>query len=239
MRLYSANYHPSRRSSVLTLVVFLCAPALAAQNSGDVVVAKAGLSFSITADWSAAESPEDEAQPPVSYWVRAPVLLDGKPYQAELAIRVTPIEPAAELLDLTVAALKNAPFQTTLGAAECLKCVTALLPRPGIVWLDGVGPTKRFAAALSYKDWPDCELGSPTEYHGSCIFERIQAVELNVEPSWVFRFDKDTAPTAVDTVAALMLVEQTLVVVSFSYPLALRDQLTREVFTIIASMRRL
>ena len=140
---------------------------------------------------------------------------------------------------LTQDTLAEAAFATTLGSVQCLKCVTAILPRPGAVWLPRRGPTKAFVTALSYEDWPDCEVGGLADYHGSCLSQSVNAVGLSIEPSWVFRFHTDGTAGPLEVVLINLIVDQRLVVISFRYLPAMRHRLNDKIFAIIESIRLL
>lgn len=203
-------------------------------------MAQAGLAFTITDDWvyESAESASPTSRV-TQRWRYDSTAHQGGPNPPEITAWTTPLEDEADLLELTQGSLRSLPFATSLGKVECLKCVTALLPRPGAVWLPRLGPTKAFVAALSYKDWPDCEVGGLADYHGTCLFERVNSVDLSIDPSWVFRFQKDAAATAMEVIVIHLIVAQSLVVISFWYPLEIQQRLTDEIFAIIKSIRLL
>lgn len=220
----------------LILLIALCLsfPALAKE----AVVAEAGLSFSMAEDWfHEIETTTTGTGRLVQHWVHKPLSYQGQRYMPEITAWTVPLKDDSELVDLTKDTLSRAPFETTIEAVGCLKCVPALLPRQGSIWLSRVGPTKAFTAAISHKDWPDCELGNVADYHGSCIFKRINSVGLSIEPSLVFRFQKDVESKTVDVIVISLIIDQRLVVIAFWYPLAMREQLADEIFSIIRSFR--
>lgn len=225
---------PSCCSLILLLAVCLTFPALAKE----VVVTEAGLSFSLADDWfyqvEQSTTPQGRL---VQRWVHEPMSYQGQRYVPEITVWAVPLKDDAELVDLTKDTLSRPPFETRLGVAECLKCVTAFLPRQGAMWLPLIGPTKAFAPAISYKDWSDCQPGNVADYHGSCIFERVNSVGLSIEPSWVFRFQKVVESEEMDVIVINLLVDNKLVVISFWYPRAMREQLTAEIFSVIKSIR--
>ncbi len=232
--LFRNGTRPKGCSLVLILAVCLTFPALAKE----AVLSEVGLSFNIAQDWfhDVEESTTSRGRL-VQRWGHKPLLYGGKRYMPEIIVWAVPLKDDAELLDLTKDTLDKPPFETRLGVAECLKCVTAFLPRRGTVWLPRVGPTKAFAPAISYKDWVDCEPGKVADYHGSCIFERVNSVSLNVEPSWVFRFQKKVESEEMDVIVINLISDNKLVVMSFWYPRAMREQLTTEICSAITSIR--
>ncbi len=60
---------------------------------------------------------------------------------------------------------------------------------------------------------------------------------MSIEPSWVFRFQKDVEAKSLEVIVINLVSDQRLVVISFWYPRALREQLTDEIFSIIKSIR--
>ena len=222
------------RIPALFLGFCLTFPALAKE----AVIADADLVFVITDSWSAdaAEHKTPDGLP-IQRWLHTPVVDRGQRHYPRITAWTVPIEADTELVDLTNATLSQMPFETNLGAAQCLKCVTAILPRPGSVWIPQTGPTKAFTAAVSYKDWPDCEVGTLADYHGTCMIARVNSVNLTVEPSWAFRLQTNLGGKQMDVVFINLIANQRLVVISFWYPVVLRQRLTDEIFATIESIR--
>jgi hypothetical protein len=164
-------------SLILLLAMCLGLPVLAKE----AVVAEVGLSFTIADDWI--HEIEEATTPtgrPVRHWVRRPLSYRGQRTVPRITVWTVPVEDSSELVDLTVDTLSRPPFETTLGVVECLKCVTARLPRQGAIWLPRIGPTKAFAGALSHQDWPDCQLGKVADYHAGFRLQELLGVNQTV-----------------------------------------------------------
>lgn len=194
----------------------------------EVVVEEAGLSMVLPAAWVAKnEKSKIPTGQLVQRWIRSPVAVGTFTASPGLIAVTTPVAKDAKLALLSQSRLGAAPNNIKLAAeTQCIKCVMVKFKANGGI-----------ATSISPDVPPNCtafKLGLDAD----CVYKIENMVNLNLEPSWVHRFEKEAAFGKMFVLVVHALIDDKFVDISFFYPKDAAAQIEPEVGAIVASIKR-
>lgn len=200
-----------------------------AVQAEDVRIEEAGLSMTLPAAWAAKyEKTNVPTGQLMQRWVRSPVTVGQFSASPGLIALATPVPKDANLALLSQATLGRAPHNVRLAAeTECIKCVRVKFNANGGV-----------ATSISPDVPPKCTEFKPG-VEADCVYQIESMVKLNLEPSWVHRFEKEAAFGKMYVLAVHVLVDEKFVDLSFFYPKDAASQIEPEIGTMVSSIKRI
>jgi hypothetical protein len=168
----------------------------------------------------------------IKRWIREPVKHNNIDFFPGIAVRASALEEAPipeeyRLLPaLSELLLKQAPYMVQLVDTDCLKCVQYQVKNE-------TGSFSAFSDSVP----PDCESISNSHPDSVCVYEIVNKYGFDIEPSWIFGFQKDAGGNPLDVVLIHLIKDEKLVEISFWYPSALADMIDPEVSEIIHSIK--
>jgi hypothetical protein len=204
----------------------LCIPQLAVGVEGEIK--EAGLLVTLPDAW--AEKYEQEKLPTgqlMQRWVRHPIAVGQYSALPGMIVVATPVASDAELALLTQGVLSREPYKVKLGVeTQCIKCfIFRVAKKEGV--MSGITPYR-----------PNGCTEDALGVESDCLYKKIDYLNLNLEPSWANRFEKDGLPYGKSYYMVVhMLVDSKLVDISFVYPKQSAQQIEPEITEIISSIR--
>lgn len=168
----------------------------------------------------------------IKRWIREPVKYNDIDFYPGIAVRASALEEAPipeeyrQLPALSDLLLKQAPYMVELVDTDCLKCVQYQVETE-------TGLTTVRSDSIP----PDCDSIMDKYPDSVCVYEIINKFGFELEPSWIFGFQKDANGNQLNVVLIHMIKEGKLVEISFWYPSALEDMIVPEISEIIRSIK--
>lgn len=197
-------------------------------RADEVFIEEAGLSMTLPAAWAAKyEQTKTPTGQLMQRWVRNPVAVGEFTTSPGLIAVVTPVPKDANLALISQSVLGKAPHNVKLAAeTQCIKCVTFKLKMNG-------GTATSIAPDVP----PRC-----TEYkpgvEADCVYQLENKINLQLEPSWANRFEKDAPFGRMFVLAVHAIVDEKFVDISFFYPKDAASQVQPEIAAIVSSIKK-
>jgi hypothetical protein len=213
--------------SAFSLLVFSFMQTMAL--AAEATIHDAGVVFDLPDAWTyKVESTKGPTGQLMQRWVRSPLKTEKGQVTPEMVVLATPVPEDADLGSLTQDVLSKEPYNVTSGSdTECLKCVRyqARLPEGTIT-------------AFSFEPPPHCEESDTLDSEAPCRYQKVNLVELGLEPSWAFRMERDMPPGKMTVLFVHAVVAGKLLDITFLYPSESAKSVEQEVMPIIRSMRK-
>lgn len=210
--------------------VFICA-ILTFSNADaaeDVTLEEVKLSLTLPTPWT---SKYEQAKLPsgqlMQRWVRDSVQIGKYGASPGLVVVVTPVPKNANLALLTQNILSKEPHSVKLAAeTQCIKCVRyQLKTNSGVI------------RSIAPNVPPNCSEYKPG-LETNCMYQSENGLNLNLEPSWANRFEKDAVYGKSYVLVVHALVDEKFVDLTFVYPKESAPQIEPEIASIVSSIKK-
>lgn len=198
-------------------------------QADEVFIEEAGLSMTLPATWSAKyEKTKIPTGQLMQRWVRNSVAVGEFNAAPGLIAVATPVSKDANLALISQAVLGKAPHNVKLAVdTQCIKCVTfKFKTSAGVV--TSIAPEAP-AKCTEYKPGVDAD----------CMYQTENKINLNLEPSWAHRFEKDASFGKMYVLSIHAIVDDKLVDISFFYPKEAANQIQPEIAAIASSIKKI
>ncbi len=219
------------RRMLAVLAIGLMGMAWSPAFAGEARIEEAGLIFDLPEPWThqtkQSKIPTGQL---VQTWSRAPMDIQKGAAKARPGIVAfsTPVPKDANLALLTQDRLLQEPFNVKVPDAECVKCVR-----------EKIGTPQATLKVISFEPAPNCQEAATESSEGlPCVYERVQHIDIALEPSWAFRVEKPTPHGPMKILIIHALVDGKFVEITFSYFAELAQTVEGEISPIIKSIRK-
>jgi hypothetical protein len=168
----------------------------------------------------------------VQRWVREAIRYNNIDFHPGISARIIPLEEFKikdadkQFVLLSGHVLGQSPYNITLSDIECLKCVK----------YEGTDEAGAYTA-ISNSIPPDCTKKSEQKPDSVCTYETLNKYGLNLEPSWMLRFQKDANGNKLNVDLIHLMKDNKLIEIAFWYPAALTETLEPEITEIIHTIK--